>query len=359
MNFSPGFLRVKSHLSPAGKPAPPRPRRFAAFTSATRSSGVEASAARSPLQSPGRISTGSSRTLDHSGSAAGSGAPASTRSSAPGPASTTSPSRKDGLEWQKPRQTVSFSTTAPSAGAHRDTEPGLELADLLVEARRPARGSGADAHDPLGRRLDEVVVEGRDPVDGRLGKPGHRRRVPAVVVGDLPTLRCGFPEDVERRHRAVATSAPLEQLDQVLRHRKATLAQPPLHGRGVLVAGVTYSDSEALPARRRTPPRRARFGRGRDVEADHRERRILERPGRARADPGRRAARRVVDPQRAEHRGSQAHRDRRERDDWRDEPDRHGLGRDRESRDRLRRESESASSSAASGRPTPARRSTR
>ena len=69
--------------------------------------------------------------------------------------------------------------------AHRHAETALELADLLVEACRPARGSGADAHDPLGRRLDEIVVEGRDAVDGRLGKPGHRRRVPAVVVGDL------------------------------------------------------------------------------------------------------------------------------------------------------------------------------
>ncbi len=89
--------------------------------------------------------------------AAGCGSPASTRSSAPGPASTTSPSRKDGLEWQKPRQTVSFSATAPSAVPMRHAEPRLELADLLVEARRPARGSGADAHDPLGRR----AVRGR------------------------------------------------------------------------------------------------------------------------------------------------------------------------------------------------------
>ena len=205
--------------------------------------------------------------------------------------------------------------------ARRSAPPSTRFRCRRARPARPTAGRGRRRRSRCRRRSPR--------------KPGHRRRVPAVVVGDLPTLRCGFPEDVERRHRAVATSAPLEQLDQVLRHRKATLAHALPGHRCEFVLLVTYSDSEAPPARRRTPPRRARFGRGRDLEADHRERGILERPGRARSDPGRRAARRVVDPQRAEHRRSQAHRDRRERDGRRDEPDRHRLGRDRKSRDRL------------------------
>ena len=47
-----GFLRSIDHLRPAGKPAPPRPSRLAASTSAATASGVMVRALRSPAYPP-------------------------------------------------------------------------------------------------------------------------------------------------------------------------------------------------------------------------------------------------------------------------------------------------------------------
>ena len=91
MNFcSPGDARANAHLSPAGKPAPPRPRTVAALTSSSRLSGVCARArARGPT-SP-RAASGPARQHARPLGLARRRrvAPASTRSTAPSPASIT------------------------------------------------------------------------------------------------------------------------------------------------------------------------------------------------------------------------------------------------------------------------------
>ena len=136
-------------LLPAGKPAPPRPRTSAALTSASSSSELSSRDARAadPTSPPARVSTGSSSTLDQTGSRAACSAPASTRSTTPGPASITSPSRIAGEEWQKPRQTVSASETEPSSRRSPSSRPRplADLVDVRVGRRGEAGGPGADA----------------------------------------------------------------------------------------------------------------------------------------------------------------------------------------------------------------------
>ena len=127
MNFSlaRGARARSSTSSPAGKPAPPRPRTSAALTSSSSASGEtpRRARARRPDQSPGRVRTGSASRLATPARAPATRAPASTRSTAPGPASITSPSRTAGEEWQKPRQTVSASETEPSARRSPSSRP--------------------------------------------------------------------------------------------------------------------------------------------------------------------------------------------------------------------------------------------
>ncbi len=119
------LARANCHLVPAGKPAPPRPRTSAALTASSSASGVSASAARSPSHpsAPTRVSTGSASRLTGGGSEAAWERPASTRWTAPRPASITSPSRIAGALWQKPRQTVSASETAPSGAFSPSSRP--------------------------------------------------------------------------------------------------------------------------------------------------------------------------------------------------------------------------------------------
>ena len=137
--------------------------------------------------------------LCQAGSAASASSAERTRSIAPGPASTVSPTRTAGEEWQKPRQTVSASETSPSAlrSPSSSPRPSRSSRDVLVAAGGEAGGAGADPDVAAAPRLQQVVVEGRDAVDGGLGEPGELGGALAVLVGDLARAVHRPLEDVE------------------------------------------------------------------------------------------------------------------------------------------------------------------
>ncbi len=84
--------------------------------------------------------------------------------------------------------------------------------------RRVARGAGADADVAPPARGEQVVVEGGDAVDGRLGQAGALGRDAAIVVGDLTAGVHRLLQHVERGRRALRVMAP-DQLDEVAGHR--------------------------------------------------------------------------------------------------------------------------------------------
>ena len=145
------------------------------------------SARRRPDQSPGSSAPARRAGCAPAARAPRGVSPASTRSTAPGPASIVSPSRTAGELWQKPRQTVSASESAPSAlrSPSSTPRPAAQLVDVRAAGRREARGAGADAHVAAPARRAQVVVERRDAVDGRLGQPGLRGDLADVLVGQL------------------------------------------------------------------------------------------------------------------------------------------------------------------------------
>ena len=92
---------ANSHLLPAGKPAPPRPRTSAALTASSSASGVPVSArcVARPVAGAGQHGLVEQAGEDRLGR--GLRGPARAAASiAPGPASITSPSRTAGLAWQ-------------------------------------------------------------------------------------------------------------------------------------------------------------------------------------------------------------------------------------------------------------------
>ena len=198
MNFcSPSAARVNCTFLPAGKPAPPRPRTFATPCTTCSSSSLEgvrcSRAYLRPDQSPGRVSTGSSSTLCHLGSAAACVAFRDHAVDRAGPRvdRVAVADRRGG--WQKPRQTVSA----------REVDHVLAaLAERQVELRsgaRPRRASPVAAKHAvpvqtrmwrLPRGVQQVVVEARHPVNGRLrhARTAPARAAAAIVVGDLAVV---------------------------------------------------------------------------------------------------------------------------------------------------------------------------
>ena len=168
-----GSRRANSHFEPggeAGAAAAAQVRRLHLLAAAAP--GVSsASARRRPDQSPGRVSTGSSRTLRHSGSRGRLGRARQhalerararvDRRRRRGRTGSSGRSRGRRSRRARPRR-------RRSARPSRTPRPASSSRDVLVEVGRPAGRAGADADVPLAARLAQVVVVGGDAVDGGL-----------------------------------------------------------------------------------------------------------------------------------------------------------------------------------------------
>ena len=94
------------------------------------------------------------------------------------------------------------------------TEALAQRVDVRIAGRREAGGAGADAKVARAARLEQVVVERRDAVDGRLRQPGALGGESAVVVGDLAALLHRLLEDLQRGRSADRVVAA-DDLDEV------------------------------------------------------------------------------------------------------------------------------------------------
>ena len=91
----------------------------------------------------------------------------------------------------------------------------------IVEVGGPAGRARAHAHVPAPARLGEVVVVGGNPIHRGLGHAALRGRSAAVVVGDVTVVVDRLLEHIQRRGSPVASAAPDQQFDHVLRHHAA------------------------------------------------------------------------------------------------------------------------------------------
>ncbi len=121
-----------------------------------------------------------------------------------------------------------------AARAELQAEAVADRVDVRVGGCREAGGAGADAHVAAApARLEQIVVERRDAVDGRLRQPGALGGQAAIVVGDLAALLHRRLEDFQRRRRSHLVVAA-DDLDEVARHDPQTM----LHrSRGVQLLG--------------------------------------------------------------------------------------------------------------------------
>ncbi len=112
----------------------------------------------------------------------------------------------------------------PVGGALAELAPegGAQRVDVRVGGRREARRAGADADVARAARLQQVVVERRDAMDGGLGQAGQLGRGAAVVVGDLAVVLDGVLEHLERRRRPALVMAA-DDLDEVVRHARRSV----------------------------------------------------------------------------------------------------------------------------------------
>ena len=78
-------------------------------------------------------------------------------------------------------------------------EPVAQRVDVRVAGRGEAGGAGAHPNVARVRGARQVVVEGRDAVDRRLGQPRRRGRRAPILVGDLAVILHRRLEHVERR----------------------------------------------------------------------------------------------------------------------------------------------------------------
>ena len=242
MNFSsPAAARANPHFAPggeAGAAAAADLGRLHLLQQLPRES-ASRSTRRRPDQSPGRVSTGSSSSSSTSPAPRRRAhAPASTRATTPGPASTTSPSRTARRRCGRSRGRRSRRARPSRRRALAELQPErrAQLVDVRVAGRGEAGGPGADAHVARAARLQQVVVEGRDAVDGGLGQAGALGGLAAVLVGDLAALRRPPPSARRARsgRRARGGGGPA-------RRGCATSPQPPIAD--IVRAGCTKPGS--------------------------------------------------------------------------------------------------------------------
>ena len=99
--------------------------------------------------------------------------------------------------------------------------PALLAADGAADLTPPAPPVAPSSLVPAPARLGEVVVVGGNSVHRGLGHAALRGRSPAVVVGDVTVVVDRLLEHIQRRGSPVASAAPDQQFDHVLRHHAA------------------------------------------------------------------------------------------------------------------------------------------
>ena len=99
----------------------------------------------------------------------------------------------------------------------RQAETVADLVDVGVPGRGVARGAGADPDMATTARGEQVVVEGGDAVDGRLGQARALCSDATIVVGDLTASVHRLFQHVERRRRPFRVVAA-DQLYEISRH---------------------------------------------------------------------------------------------------------------------------------------------
>ena len=217
----PGARRAKSHFAPVGKPAPPRPRRFAAFTASSQLlRRARRARARSPEKSPGRSSTGSSSVLPHLGlrrRARLAGEHARDRAGAGVDDVAVADGGARVAEPEAHRLAERDARRRPTAPPSPTPSPRSSSRDVRVELGRPARRAGADADVPRAARLASGRrrrSRRRGPnASGRPVAPATRRRSSSVTAPCSSTASASRSSGVGTRRRAAH-----EQLGQVARH---------------------------------------------------------------------------------------------------------------------------------------------
>ncbi len=132
----------------------------------------------SPSQLPGSVRTGSARVLRQAGSGASLGVPPQRSFDHTGTRVHTVALAHGGRGVTEAETHGLGQRNGAVAAALPEPHPEAagELPDVAVAVRGEAGGAGADPQVPAAPRRQQVVVEGRDPVHGRLGEAGHLRR---------------------------------------------------------------------------------------------------------------------------------------------------------------------------------------
>ncbi len=107
--------------------------------------------------------------------------------------------------------------------ADPQSEGRLDLGDVRSEVGRPAPRRRADADVPHAARLQEVVVERRDAVDGRLRKARELGRTTHVLGSHFAVVRHRLLQHVERGPGNRRARVSRDELDQVVRGQRVML----------------------------------------------------------------------------------------------------------------------------------------
>ena len=204
-----GVLGRGSRTPTCAPPGSRRRRGRARWPSSTSSSSSSGRSSRARGAGPTSRPAQQHRLVEHAARTAGSGAsrrrPAATRSTTPAPGVDQVAVADRGRPCGRSRGRRSRrARRSPSSLRSPRLRPSaaLDLADVLAEVGRPAGGAGADPDVAAPARLQQVVVEGRDAVDGRLGQARGRAPRRGVVVGDLAALTHRGAEQLDDRGRA-------------------------------------------------------------------------------------------------------------------------------------------------------------
>ena len=219
MNFSsPSAARVKPHFRPAGNPAPPRPRRSASFDLLEQLLGGQL-LERSPQTGPVPRNS-QHRLVEHRPPLGFRGLRALAGKDPfddvrAGVDHVAVADRRRGMAKAQADGLGERYRAVVAALAELEPEPLPDPVDVLIAGGREARSPGAHADVARAARLEQVVVEGRDAVDGALGQAGALGGLAAVGVGDLSVALQRVLQHLERGRRRLAVMAANE-LDQVL-----------------------------------------------------------------------------------------------------------------------------------------------
>ena len=222
MNFSsPAAPRANSHLVPGGEAGAAAAADVGGLDRLEQRLGRD-SVARGAARTSRRARSAPARRAGSPGAARRPRrvAPASRRSTTPGPASidVAVAHRRARRGRSRGRRSRRGRPRRRRRARRARGRARLELVDVARRRSRrstPCRCRRARAARPRGAQ--QVVVERRDAVDRRLGQAGALGRDPAVVVGDLAASIHRLFEHFERGGRSLLVVAP-DQFHQISRH---------------------------------------------------------------------------------------------------------------------------------------------